>query len=55
MMCSLVPSRGSLDEYVLEDLWLNLSEGKDGHFSFTEEQRQEFLKDDDLSNEDEGN
>ncbi|KAM8787893.1 S100P-binding protein isoform 1-T1 [Rhynchonycteris naso] len=57
MMCSLVPSRGSLDEDVLDDSLLDLSEGEedDGHFSFTEEQMQELLKDDDLSNEYEEN
>ncbi|XP_066125869.1 S100P-binding protein isoform X2 [Saccopteryx bilineata] len=57
MMCSLVPSRGSLDEDILDDSLLDLSEGEedDGHFSFTEEQMQELLKDDDLSNEYEEN
>ncbi|CAK7321771.1 S100P-binding protein [Vulpes lagopus] len=46
-------SWGSLDEDGLDDSLLDLSEGEedDGHFSFTEEDIQELLKDDDLSNE----
>lgn len=45
-------SWGSLDEDGLDDSLLELSEGEDdGHFSFTEEEIQELLKDDDLSNE----
>ncbi|KAB0392583.1 hypothetical protein E2I00_007338, partial [Balaenoptera physalus] len=42
----------SLDEDGLDDSLLELSDGKDdGHFSFMEEEIQELLKDDDLSNE----
>ncbi|XP_029802266.1 S100P-binding protein isoform X2 [Suricata suricatta] len=43
----------SSDEDGLDDSLLDLSEGEedDGHFSFTEEDIQELLKDDDLSNE----
>lgn len=45
-------SWSSLDEDELDDSLLELSDGEDdGHFSFTEEQIQELLKDDDLSNE----
>ncbi|XP_025303015.1 S100P-binding protein isoform X1 [Canis lupus familiaris] len=46
-------SWGSLNEDGLDDSLLDLSEGEedDGHFSFTEEDIQELLKDDDLSNE----
>ncbi|KAB1268423.1 S100P-binding protein [Camelus dromedarius] len=45
-------SWGSLDEDGLDDSLLELSDGEDdGHFSFTEEEIQELLKDDDLSNE----
>ncbi|XP_036205224.1 S100P-binding protein isoform X2 [Myotis myotis] len=57
MMCPLVPSRGSLDEDVLDDSLLDLSEGEedDGHFSFTEEEIEKYLRDDDLSDEDEEN
>ncbi|XP_030183074.1 S100P-binding protein isoform X1 [Lynx canadensis] len=46
-------SWGSSDEDGLDDSLLDLSEGEedDGHFSFTEEDIQELLKDDDLSNE----
>ncbi|XP_040830087.1 S100P-binding protein isoform X2 [Ochotona curzoniae] len=44
-------SWGSLDEE-LDDSLLELSDGEedDGHFSYTEEEIQELLKDDDLSN-----
>ncbi|XP_036154262.1 S100P-binding protein-like [Myotis myotis] len=55
MMCPLVPSRGSLDEDVLDDSLLGLSEEDDGHFSFTEEEIEKYLRDDDLSDEDEEN
>ena len=42
----------SLDEDGLDDSLLELSDGKDdGHFSFMEEEIQEILKEDDLSNE----
>ncbi|XP_032481750.1 S100P-binding protein isoform X1 [Phocoena sinus] len=42
----------SFDEDGLDDSLLELSDGEDdGHFSFTEEEIQELLKDDDLSNE----
>ncbi|XP_057560179.1 S100P-binding protein isoform X2 [Hippopotamus amphibius kiboko] len=64
MTCSVVPSEqssgtsllpfswDSLDEDGLDDSLLELSDGEDdGHFSFTEEEIQELLKDDDLSNE----
>ncbi|KAM9686068.1 S100P-binding protein isoform 2-T3 [Trichechus inunguis] len=46
-------SWSSLDEDGLDDSLLELSDGEedDGHFSFTEEEIQELLKDDDLSNE----
>ncbi|XP_075409802.1 S100P-binding protein isoform X2 [Tenrec ecaudatus] len=46
-------SWGSLDEEELDDSLLDLSDGEedDGHFSYTEEQIQELLKDDDVSNE----
>ncbi|OWK13002.1 S100PBP, partial [Cervus elaphus hippelaphus] len=45
-------SWSSLDEDELDDSLLELSDGEDdGHFSFTEQQIQELLKDDDLSNE----
>ncbi|EPQ14262.1 S100P-binding protein [Myotis brandtii] len=44
-MCPLVPSRGSLDEDVLDDSLLDLSEGDDGHFSFTEEEIEKYLRD----------
>ncbi|XP_054940963.1 S100P-binding protein-like [Physeter macrocephalus] len=41
-----------LDEDGLDDSLLEMSDGKDdGHFSFMEEEIQELLKDDDLSNE----
>ncbi|XP_016073344.1 PREDICTED: S100P-binding protein isoform X2 [Miniopterus natalensis] len=55
MMCPLVPSRGSVDEDVLDDSLLDLSEGEedDGRFSFTEEEIENYLKDDNLSDEDE--
>lgn len=54
MMCSLVPSRGSLDEDALSDSLLDLSEGEedDGHFSLTEEEIEKYLKEDDLLDED---
>ncbi|XP_055979425.1 S100P-binding protein isoform X1 [Sorex fumeus] len=44
---------GSLDEDGLDDSLLELCDGEedDGHFSFTEEEIQELLKDDDPSNE----
>ncbi|XP_006886631.1 PREDICTED: S100P-binding protein [Elephantulus edwardii] len=61
MTCSLVFSEqpsgtfswGSLDEDELDDSLLELSDGEedDGHFSCTEEEIQELLKDDDLPNE----
>ncbi|XP_037683760.1 S100P-binding protein isoform X2 [Choloepus didactylus] len=46
-------SWGSLDEDELDDSLLELSEGEedDGHFSYTEEEIQELLKDDDPSTE----
>ncbi|XP_006896063.1 PREDICTED: S100P-binding protein-like [Elephantulus edwardii] len=46
-------SWGSLDEDELDDSLLELSDGEedDGHFSCTEEEIQELLKDDDLPNE----
>ncbi|XP_057161455.1 S100P-binding protein isoform X8 [Ursus arctos] len=46
-------SWGSLDEDGLDDSLLDLSEGEedDGHFSFTEEDIQELLKDDDLKDD----
>ncbi|XP_042638189.1 S100P-binding protein [Orycteropus afer afer] len=46
-------SGSSLDEDGLDDSLLELSDGEedDGHFSYTEEEIQEFLKDDDLSSE----
>ncbi|KAM5320874.1 S100P-binding protein isoform 1-T4 [Glossophaga mutica] len=48
MMCSLVPSRASLDEDVLDDALLDPSEGEedDGLFSVTEEEEEELLKSD---------
>lgn len=47
-MCSLVPSRASLDEDVLDDTLLDPSEGEedDGLFSVTEEEEEELLKSD---------
>ncbi|XP_037005466.2 S100P-binding protein isoform X2 [Artibeus jamaicensis] len=49
MMCSLVPSRASLDEDALDDALLDPSEGEedDGLFSVTEEEEEELLKSDD--------
>ncbi|XP_032158879.1 S100P-binding protein isoform X1 [Mustela erminea] len=46
-------SWGSLDEDGLDDSLLDLCEGEedDGHFSFTEEDIQELLKDDDLKDD----
>ncbi|XP_045155205.1 S100P-binding protein [Echinops telfairi] len=46
-------SWGSLDEEELDDSLLDLSDGEedDGHFSYTEEEIQEILKDDAVSNE----
>ncbi|EFB27363.1 hypothetical protein PANDA_010840, partial [Ailuropoda melanoleuca] len=46
-------SWGSLDEDGLDDSLLDLSEGEedDGHFSFTEEDIQELLKDDDFKDD----
>nr|KAF6445047.1 S100P binding protein [Molossus molossus] len=57
MMCSLVSSRGSLDEDALSDSLLDLSEGEedDGHFSLTEEEIEKYLKEDDLLDEEEEN
>ncbi|XP_036917436.1 S100P-binding protein isoform X2 [Sturnira hondurensis] len=48
MMCSLVPSRASLDEDALDDALLDPSEGEedDGLFSVTEEEEEELLKSD---------
>ncbi|XP_054427900.1 S100P-binding protein [Pteronotus mesoamericanus] len=53
MMCSLVPSRASLDEDVLDDTLLDPSEGEedDGLFSVTEEEEEELLKSDEEEEE----